>query len=104
MCLSKCTADGDDIEIIAGFLSFKPSREEAEKAMRSVHDSRPIGAKVEVFCDPTDFACEYARQREEQPTGYRFVSRYPSYLLLGLAIQEHKAPCASTYHARNGHH
>ncbi|KAI1116398.1 FAD-binding domain-containing protein [Nemania sp. NC0429] len=74
VCLAKHTADGDDIEIIAGFLSFKPSREEAEKAMRPVHDGRPRGAKVEVFCDPTDFACEYARQREEQPTGYRFCS------------------------------
>lgn len=74
VCVAKRTADGDDIEIIAGFLSFKPSREEAETAMRPVHDSRPMGAKVEVFCEPTDFACQYARQREEQPTGYRFCS------------------------------
>ncbi|KAI0876745.1 FAD binding domain protein [Hypoxylon argillaceum] len=74
VCLAKHTADGNDIEIIAGFLSFKPSKEEAEKAMRRVHASRPPGAKIEVFCDPTDFACQYAGQREEQPTGYRFCS------------------------------
>ncbi|KAI0112419.1 FAD binding domain protein [Nemania sp. FL0031] len=74
VCLAKRTADGNDIDIIAGFLSFKPSKEEAEKAMRTVYDSRPAGAKVEVFCDATDFACQYAGQREEQPTGYRFCS------------------------------
>lgn len=95
MCLAKRTADGGDIEIIAGFLSFKPSREEAEKAMRPVHDGRPIGAKVEVFCDPTDFAREYARQREEQPTGYRFVSvlsELSTYLLLGLESTSTRTP------------
>ncbi|KAI1129380.1 FAD binding domain protein [Nemania abortiva] len=74
VCLAKRTADGNDIEIIAGFLSFKSSKAEAREAMRRVHDSRPAGAKIEVFCDPTDFACQYAGQREEQPTGYRFCS------------------------------
>ncbi|KAI0973276.1 FAD binding domain protein [Xylaria arbuscula] len=74
VCLSKRTADGNDIEIIAGFLSFKPSKEVAEIAMRSIHDSRPAGAKVEILCDPTDFACQYAGQRAEQPEGYRFCS------------------------------
>ncbi|TGJ88186.1 hypothetical protein E0Z10_g597 [Xylaria hypoxylon] len=74
VCLAKRTSDGNDIEIVAGFLSFKPSKEEAEKAMRRVHDSRPAGAKVEIFCEPTDFACQYAGQREEQPTGHRFCS------------------------------
>ncbi|KAI0864450.1 FAD-binding domain-containing protein [Xylaria cubensis] len=74
VCVAKRTADGEDIDIIAGFLSFKPSKEEAETAMRHVRDSRPAGAKVEVFCEPTDFACQYAGQRDEQPTGYRFCS------------------------------
>ncbi|KAI3335547.1 FAD-binding domain-containing protein [Ustulina deusta] len=74
VCLAKRTADGKDIEIIAAFDSFKPSKENAEKAMRPLHDSRPAGAKMEVFCNPTGFACQYARQREEQPTGYRFCS------------------------------
>ncbi|KAI3321194.1 FAD-binding domain-containing protein [Xylariaceae sp. AK1471] len=74
VCVSKRTVDGDDIEIIAGFLSFKPSKQDAEEAMRRVHDSRPAGAKVEIFCDPTDLACQYTGQREEQPTGYRYCS------------------------------
>ncbi|KAI1178375.1 FAD-binding domain-containing protein [Nemania sp. FL0916] len=74
VCLAKHTADGNEIEIIAGFLSFKSCRKEAVKAMQRVHDSRPAGAKIEVSCDPTDFACQYAGQREEQPTGYRFCS------------------------------
>ncbi|KAI0439679.1 FAD-binding domain-containing protein [Xylaria telfairii] len=74
VCVAKRTADGDDIEIIAGFLSFKASKEEATEAMQQVRDSRPAGAKVEVFCEPTDFKCEYARQRDEQPAGYRFCS------------------------------
>ncbi|KAH8162390.1 hypothetical protein CIB48_g5853 [Xylaria polymorpha] len=74
VCVAKRTADGNDIEIIAGFLSFKTSKEEAAEAMQQVRDSRPAGAKVEVFCEPTDFKCEYARQRDEQPTGYRFCS------------------------------
>ncbi|KAI1741408.1 FAD-binding domain-containing protein [Xylaria scruposa] len=74
VCVAKRTADGNDIDIIAGFLSFKSSKEEAETAMQHVRDSRPAGAKVEVFCEPTDFACQYAGQRDEQPTGYRFCS------------------------------
>ncbi|GAW22000.1 hypothetical protein ANO14919_115320 [Xylariales sp. No.14919] len=74
VCLAKRTADGDDTEIIAGFLSFKPSQAAAEAAMQRVRDSRPAGAKVEVWCEPTDFARQYAGQRVEQPTGYRFCS------------------------------
>ncbi|KAI1275592.1 FAD-binding domain-containing protein [Xylaria sp. FL0933] len=74
VCLAKHTPDGREIEIIAGFLSFKPSKAAAESAMQRVHDSRPAGAKVAVLCDPTDFARQYAGQREEQPTGYRFCS------------------------------
>jgi hypothetical protein len=74
VCVSKRTADGGDIEIIAGFLSFKPSKQDAKEAMRGVHDSRPAGAKIEIFCDPTDLAGQYAGQREEQPTGYRYCS------------------------------
>ncbi|KAI0541975.1 FAD-binding domain-containing protein [Xylaria digitata] len=74
VCLAKRTSDGDDVEIIAGFLSFKPCKEEAEEAMQPIYDSRPPGAKVEVFCEPTDLACQYAGQREEQPVGYRYCS------------------------------
>ncbi|KAI0469056.1 FAD-binding domain-containing protein [Xylaria cf. heliscus] len=74
VCLAKRTADGSDTEIIAGFLSFKASKEEAEEAMQHVRSSRPAGPKVEVFCEPTDFARQYAGQREEQPVGYRFCS------------------------------
>ncbi|KAI0433727.1 FAD-binding domain-containing protein [Xylaria sp. FL1042] len=74
VCLAKHTADGEEIEIIAGFLSFKSNQAAAESAMQRVHDSRPAGAKVAVLCDPTDFACQYAGQREEQPIGYRFCS------------------------------
>lgn len=42
--------------------------------MNPVRDSRPKGAKVEVFCEPTDFACQYAGQRAEQPAGSHFCS------------------------------
>ncbi|KAI1424064.1 FAD-binding domain-containing protein [Xylaria sp. FL1777] len=74
VCLAKHAADGSGIEIIAGFLSFKASKADAEAAMRPIHDSRPAGAKVAILCDPTGFACQYAGQREEQPAGCRFCS------------------------------
>ncbi|GAW26406.1 putative fad binding domain protein [Rosellinia necatrix] len=78
VCLAKRTADGDgdgEIEIIAGFLTFKASRAEAERAMGPVRDGRPAaGLKAEAFCDPTDLAAQYAGQRAEQPAGHRFCS------------------------------
>jgi len=46
--------------------------------MRVVHESRPSTAAaschVLAFCEETDFANEYQRQREEQPEGYRYCS------------------------------
>ena len=42
--------------------------------MRPIHHSRPDGAKKAIFINPTDLASQYAEQRAEQPTGYRFCS------------------------------
>jgi hypothetical protein len=47
--------------------------------MAAVHESRPAlpaagGCRVLAFCEETDLANEYRRQREEQPEGYRYCS------------------------------
>ncbi|KAJ3555665.1 hypothetical protein NPX13_g10311 [Xylaria arbuscula] len=74
VCLTKRTAGEGDIEVIAGFLSFKASKADAEEAMRPIHDSRPDGEKLAIFVQPTNLATQYAEQRAEQPTGYRFCT------------------------------
>ncbi|KAI0405101.1 FAD-binding domain-containing protein [Xylaria palmicola] len=72
VCVAKRTGDGNSIDIIASFLSFKASRDEAERAMAGVHGTRPAGSRLATFCEPTDFAAQYVGQREDQPPGCRF--------------------------------
>ncbi|KAI1327393.1 FAD-binding domain-containing protein [Xylariaceae sp. FL0255] len=72
VCVSK--RDGEDIKVIAAFLTFKGDRETAEAVMRPVHDSRPPGADMALFCGETGLPEEYGRQRREQPPGHRYCA------------------------------
>ncbi|KAI1812408.1 FAD-binding domain-containing protein [Poronia punctata] len=74
VCVAKRSEKTQDVEVIAGFLTFKPNKQQAQEAMRAAHDGRPVSAKILAFCEETNFANEYLRQREEQPMGYRFYS------------------------------
>ncbi|KAH9907509.1 FAD-binding domain-containing protein [Xylariomycetidae sp. FL2044] len=74
VCVSRRVPDGEGIQIIAGFTSFQPSQQQAEKALRPVHEGRPEGAEVALFCDPTSLANEYREQVRAQPPGYRYCS------------------------------
>ncbi|KAI0477769.1 FAD binding domain protein [Xylariaceae sp. FL0804] len=76
VCVSRHAPDGSgDIDIIAGFTTFKRDRAAAEQALRPVHDSRPQGpeaAKVAVFCEATSLAREYVTQGQANPEGHRY--------------------------------
>lgn len=64
----------DDHVILANFLSFKPSRAEAEAALQPLHDSRPPGAKIEVFSQTTSLELQYCDQKAANPENHRFCS------------------------------
>ncbi|KAI1078087.1 FAD-binding domain-containing protein [Whalleya microplaca] len=74
VCVSRRSADGDGIQIIAGFTTFKASKQEAEEALQPVHNGRPQNAVMELFCDPTSLTQEYIDQEEAQPVGLRYCS------------------------------
>lgn len=74
MCVSNFGPGEDEIQIVAGFLTFQSSKADAEKAMRTIHDSRPSNAKVEVLCDPTSLAKEYCAQEVASPENHRHCS------------------------------
>ncbi|KAI0009219.1 FAD-binding domain-containing protein [Xylariaceae sp. FL0662B] len=74
VCVSRRSADGDGIQIIAGFTTFKANKQDAEEALRPVHNSRPKNAILELFCDPTSLDREYIGQEQAQPVGLRYCS------------------------------
>ncbi|KAI0394236.1 FAD-binding domain-containing protein [Xylariaceae sp. FL0594] len=75
VCVAKRLGPNEEVELIAGFLTFKPCKSLAEAGMSAAHHSRPHHAcQVLAFCEETDFANEYRRQREEQPEGFRYCS------------------------------
>ncbi|CAI4212674.1 unnamed protein product [Parascedosporium putredinis] len=47
VCVSKCNQDTGAIEIVAGFTVFKQTKEEAEAALRPIHDGRPADPAVD---------------------------------------------------------
>ncbi|CAJ2505327.1 Uu.00g127210.m01.CDS01 [Anthostomella pinea] len=74
VCVSRRSPDEKEIQIIAGYTTFKPSKKHAEEALQAVHDSKPPNAIVEIFCDPTTLDVEYRGQIDAQPRGFRFCS------------------------------
>ncbi|KAI0022852.1 FAD binding domain protein [Xylariomycetidae sp. FL0641] len=74
VCVSRRAPDGKEVQVIAGFTAFKASRKDAEEGLRPVHDSRPRGAMVEVFCEPTSLKSEYIQQRNANPENHRYCA------------------------------
>lgn len=64
----------DEVTILANLTSFKSSKAEAEAALAPIHASRPSGAKIEVFCEPTSLAKEYGTQAASNPEGHRYCA------------------------------
>ncbi|KAI1880603.1 hypothetical protein JX265_000843 [Neoarthrinium moseri] len=64
----------DEISMIAAFTSFKPNREEAEKALKPIHDSRPSNSKFEIYCGTTSLAQQYVNQGEANPKNHRYCA------------------------------
>ncbi|KAK3333085.1 FAD binding domain protein [Cercophora scortea] len=60
--------------ILANFTTFKPSLAEAKLALSPLHASRPPGATVTVFCQPTSLAAQYAAQTAANPANHRYCS------------------------------
>ncbi|ORY62579.1 FAD binding domain protein [Pseudomassariella vexata] len=74
VCVSRYAPGSDEIQITAGFTTWKPSRADAEISLKSIHDSRPSHAVVELFCDPTSLDKEYTQQAAANPQGHRYCS------------------------------
>jgi hypothetical protein len=64
----------DESSILASFTSFKPTREEADAALQSIHKSRPGNAKNEVYCSPTSLSGQYVNQGAANPEDHRYCS------------------------------
>lgn len=64
----------EELTFLANFTCFKPSKAAAEAALAPIHDSRPAGAKMEVFCGRTSLAKEYGTQACANPEGHRYCA------------------------------
>lgn len=62
----------DESLVLASFTCFIPTKEEAEAKLQAIHDSRPGGAKTELFCSPTSLAAQYVNQGAANPEGHRY--------------------------------
>jgi hypothetical protein len=62
------------IHIVANFLAFKHTTEEGQIALQPIHDTRPQGAVMEVFCSSTTFDEQYCMQTKANPVNFRYLS------------------------------
>lgn len=72
VCVSKCNQDTGAIEIVAGFTVFKQTKEEAEAALRPIHDGRPADPAVDVFCMHNSLQWQYKNQAAANPDNHRY--------------------------------
>jgi len=64
----------DAIHILANFLTFKHTPKEGKEALQPIHDTRPQGPVMEVFCKPTTLGEQYDMQTKANPRHFRYLS------------------------------
>jgi hypothetical protein len=74
VCVGMYPPGESEIQILANFLAFKPTREEAKTALKPIHDSRPRGAVSERVCEPTTLQGQYDMQAACNPVRSRYIS------------------------------
>ncbi|KAK3941463.1 FAD binding domain protein [Diplogelasinospora grovesii] len=68
--------DEKELTIMASFLTFKSTREEAELPLKGIHDDpqRPKGAVLEIFAQETSLDNEYYLQASSNPEQHRYCA------------------------------
>lgn len=72
-CVGHTPPGKTEIHFFCLFVTFKETAEEAEKALKSFHDSRPAGAVEEWFNGEDSLAKEYEAQAAANPKGNRWA-------------------------------
>ena len=68
--------DAPSPSVLANFTTFKPSRVAAVAALQPIHDALPpdITLVVQLFCQDSSLADQYAQQTAANPAGHRYCS------------------------------
>lgn len=74
VAVSQYRPSDEEPTILANFLTFKSSLEDAQTALQSLHDSRPPGAVEEIYLRTTNLTEQYVMQDMANPPNHRYCS------------------------------
>ena len=64
----------NELTILTNFTCFVRDEDAAVAALQPIHDTRPPGAKLEIYCQPTSLIKEYCVQGDNNPQCHRFCA------------------------------